>query len=272
MNNTTIEIRGRKVSYIEAGEGEPLVYLHGFADVHGAMDALQPFHLALARHRRVIAIALPGVNGSGDLTDGWKPDDMVFALLETFDALGLKTFALAGHCAGGWFAAEFAVRHPERVSQLVLIGATGLFVPGELIGDIFMNAQPERGVDYKSLRRMLFSSADHPVALKYFPDVRAEIDVEVRRYEMLRFGSFTGFKPPYFYNRSLINRLHRAAMPACVITGELDGMAPVAYAHAYAKGLTGAGGKAIVVAGAGHAAHLEQPEICAARVVDFLRS
>ena len=30
-----VEVRGRKVALIESGQGEPLVYLHGFADVHG---------------------------------------------------------------------------------------------------------------------------------------------------------------------------------------------------------------------------------------------
>ena len=107
--------------------------------------------------------------------------------------------------------------------------------------------------------------------MTYFPDIRGEIDVEVRRYEMLRFGSFTGFKPPYFYNRSLIERLYRAAMPACVIWGENDGMVPLAHAHAYAKGLPGSGGKAHVIAGAGHAVHLEEPAKVGEIVAGFLR-
>ena len=73
------------------------------------------------------------------------------------DALALPRFDLVGHCAGGWIAAEIAVRHPERVARLVLIGASGLFVPGEPIGDVFMHAQPERGTDSSSLRALLFA-------------------------------------------------------------------------------------------------------------------
>lgn len=271
MSTRVIDAHGRKVALIEAGSGEPLVYLHGFADLHGAMGELQPFHEGLAKNRRVHALAMPGVNGSGDLAEGWSPEDVTFSLLQTFDALGLQQFDLVGHCTGGWFAAEFAVRHPERVRKLALIGAAGLFVSGELIGDVFMNAQPERGVDYKTLRRMLFSSSDHPVAQQYYPDIRGDMDVEVRRYEMLRFGSFTGFKPPYFYNRSLIDRLYRASMPACVIAGEKDGMVPLAHAHAYARGLPGSGGKAHVIAGAGHAAHLEEPGKVGEILADFLQ-
>ena len=54
---------------------------------------------------------------------------------------------------------------------------------------------------------------------------------------MLRFGSFVGFKPPYFYHRALRERLYRAAMPALVIWGEHDRMVPRAHGEAYAAGL-----------------------------------
>ena len=45
MTDTMVEVRGRKVALIEQGRGEPLVYLHGFADVHGVAGDFQPFHL-----------------------------------------------------------------------------------------------------------------------------------------------------------------------------------------------------------------------------------
>ena len=129
------------------------------------------------------------------------------------------------------------MRHPERVSRLALIGACGLFVPGEPIGDVFMHAQPERGIDRATLRTLLFADAAVAVALRLFPDGRGDLDEEMRRYQMLRFGSFVGFKPPYFYHRALLERLYRASMPACVIWGEHDRMVPPAHGGAYVEGL-----------------------------------
>ncbi len=41
-----------RLALIEAGSGAPLVYLHGFADVHGVADGLQPFHEGLAQRNR----------------------------------------------------------------------------------------------------------------------------------------------------------------------------------------------------------------------------
>lgn len=269
MSLRTIDIRGRKVAIAEAGEGAPLVYLHGFADVHGVAGDLLPFHQKLARHARVVAPAHPGCNGSDELPSS-SIDDVIFHYLEIFDATHLPYFDLVGHCAGGWIAAELAVRHPERVARLTLIGACGLFLPGEPIGDVFMHAQPERGTDLSSLRALLFAEPDGAAARRWIPDGRGDLDEEVRRYQMLRFGSFVGFKPPYFYHRELRERLYRASMPSLVVWGAQDRMVPPAHGATYDDGLPESTGFR-VIDGAGHAVHLEQPDRVADLIVEFHR-
>jgi pimeloyl-ACP methyl ester carboxylesterase len=260
MTMRTIDVRGRAVEVCEAGKGRPIVYLHGFADLHSVSGEMLDFHKGLARYGRVMAPALPGVGQSAELPAQSGIHDFVFHCLETLDALGVGQFDLVGHCVGGWIAAELAVTVPERIGKLALIGASGLFVPASPIADVFMHAQPERGVDYTTLRELLFSSGDAAPARRYYPDARGEIEEEVRRYQMLRFASFIGFKPPYFYDRPLVDRLHRARMPAAVIWGEVDRFVPVAHAEAYAGGLPGAGGRVQIVAGAGHSAPMEKGE------------
>jgi pimeloyl-ACP methyl ester carboxylesterase len=264
-----LDVRGRKVTLIEAGAGTPLVYLHGFADVHGVAGKLLPFHEGLAQRHRLIAPAHPGCNGSDDFDQGNKVEDYLFHYSEVFDALGLDRLALAGHCVGGWIAAEYATRHPERITHLALIGASGLFVPGEHIGDVFINSQYERGTSLASLRHMLFASDTTAEALRYYPDGRGEFDEEMRRYAMLRFGSAIGFKPPYFYNRPLTERLYRAAMPSVVVWGAKDHMVPVAHGHAYVERL-GRSQPLKLIAGAGHAAHLEKPDEVLAQITPLL--
>jgi pimeloyl-ACP methyl ester carboxylesterase len=264
-----LDLRGRKVAVLEGGRGDPLVYLHGFADVHGVAGDLQPFHLRLCETARVIAPAHPGCAESDELVDGYGIDDVVFHYLEVLDALGLARFDLVGHCVGGWIAAELAVRHPERVRRLALIGASGLLVPGAPIGDVFMHSQPERGVELTTLRRLLFADEHSSVGLRYFPDRRGDIDEAMRRYQMLRFGSFVGFKPPYFYHHALRGRLHRATMPATLIWGNEDRLVPRAHAEAYRAGLPGADDP-ILIANAGHSAPLEQPDATADAVIGRL--
>ena len=270
MSGRILEINGRKVWLLEEGGGAPLLYLHGFADVHSVKESWLPFHEQLAKTSRVIAPAHPGCAQSDENKDVDVIEDVVFHYLEVLDALGLDKFDLVGHCVGGWIAAELAARHPEKIRKLVLIGASGLFVPGALIGDIFMNAQPEFGSSYATLREMLFSSADQPNALEMFPDGKGELEDEVRRYQMLRFSSRVGFKPPYFYNHPLRNRLHRISSPTLVVWGEKDGFVPRSHGETYAK-LIPNSGELKIIAGAGHSAHVEKPEETEKLVSEFLR-
>lgn len=272
MATRIVDVRGRKVRVAEAGKGNPLVYLHGFADVHALTPDLLPFHDRLAAAARVIAPAHPGCATSDELAEGqWTAHDIAFHVLDTLDALGVQKFDLVGHCVGGWIAAEVATLVPERIGHLALIGASGLFVPGAPIADVFMHAQPERGVDYKTLRHLLFARGDAKLALEHYPDIRGEIESEVRRYEMLRFSSFVGFKPPYFYRRALRSQLHRAKMPSAVIWGAHDHFVPPEHAKAYAEGMPGSGGKVITIANAGHSAPLEAADVTAEHVLALLK-
>jgi pimeloyl-ACP methyl ester carboxylesterase len=268
LSGNIVDVYGRKVWVLENGSGAPLLYLHGFADVHSVTESWMPFHEHLAKRSRVIAPAHPGCAQSDENKDADTIEDVVFHYLEVLDALKLTTFDLAGSCIGGWIAAELAARHPEKIRKLVLIGATGLFVQGALIGDVFMMAQPERGASYAGLRELLFAGADQPQGLALFPDGMGDIEEELRRYQMLRLGSRIGFKPPYFYNHSLKNRLHRITAPALVIWGENDRMVPRAHGEAYAKLLANA--RLAVIPGAGHSAHVEKPDETAQLVSDFL--
>ena len=270
MSRRTIEINGRKVSVLEDGSGEPTLYLHGFADVHGVTEGWMPFHEKLLAGCRLYAPAHPGCAESDEIEYLESVEDLVFHYLEVIDALGLERFDLVGTCVGGWVAAELAVRHPEKVRRLVLINASGLFVSGAPIGDIFMMSHPVRGTDFAELRAMLFESDRSPVGNELFPDGRGDIEDELRRYQMLRFTNRFGFNPPYFYNRSLRSRLHRIAAPTLVLWGEADHMVPPAHGEAYSAGIPQANGVEWVK-GAGHSPQAEKAEATAALVTGFLK-
>lgn len=257
----TLDIGGHTVAVAEAGAGEPLLYLHGFADIHASTDDWLPVHRLLAGKHCILAPAHPGCHRSEESEDIETIEDVVFHYLEVLDALRVERFHLAGASIGGWIAAEIAVRIPERIRSLALIGATGLYVPQHPIADIFMLVQPRNGGDYSDYRRVLFGDAAGPEALGMFPDGRMTADRELLRYRMFRFASRIGFAPPYLYDRKLRQRLHRFGGPAAVIAGEKDGLVPVAHARAYADGLRQA--RLELVTGAGNSVAVEKPEAVA---------
>ena len=115
----------------------------------------------------------------------------------------------------------------------------------------------------------MFAGAEHPQAVELFPDGMGQIEEELRRYQMLRFGSRIGFKPPYFYNRPLRNRLHRISAPALVVWGEHDAMVPRSHGETYAR-LIPKAGELKIIPGAGHSVQVEEAEATGSLIVDFL--
>lgn len=267
MTMREIAVRSRAVQLYDSGAGEPVLYLHGVADMHGAAAGPFPFHDALGSRVRLLAPAHPGCAGSAEDDTMESIDDLVFHTLEVMDALGLDRVDLVGTCVGGWLAAEIAVRNPERVRRLVLIGATGLFVPGAPIADLFMAVQPRNG-GIADLRAMLFSDAESELSGALFPDQPADKSVGMMRYQVFRFSSRIGFQPPYFYHVKLRDRLHRFAGPALVLWGGADKFVPTSHARAYGEGL--AGSAVEMIEGSGHAVHLEAPDIVAETVAAFI--
>jgi pimeloyl-ACP methyl ester carboxylesterase len=268
MAARSINFAGQKVWVEENGDGTPVVYLHGIVDLHGLDAAPMAFHRALANTCRLIAPAHPGCAGTDEDETMETMDDVVFHYLRVLDALGLDTCILTGSSLGAWIAAEIAVRHPERVEKLALIGPTGLFVPGHPIGDVFWYAQPDDGVRYDGLRELLFAGPRTETGMTMIPDAKDNIEREMLKYKVFRFASLIGFKPPYLYNPRLSDRLDRYTGPALILRGAEDSLVPAAHAHAYAEGLGDA--QLEVLPDCGHSLIAEAPALTAQLVSDFI--
>jgi pimeloyl-ACP methyl ester carboxylesterase len=259
---------GRRLVHAELGAGPPVLYLHDFLDVHGGSADWLPFHHALAERFRIIAPAFAGCNGSDEDEDALGFADPLFDVLDAADALGLDAIPVIGAGIGGWIAAELAVRNRRLVERLVLLGATGLFLPGVPIADVFFTAQPRNGGDMSEFREIFFADGGAALAQGWVPDGRMTLERELLRYAMFRFAGRIGFRPPYLYDPRLLERLPRYAQPALVLSGAADRFVPPAHAYAYAKTLPGA--RLQLFDGCGHAFFIEQPAAVAGEIVAFL--
>lgn len=110
-------------------DGLPIILLHGSnADLH----TWQPWVDALKSDYRLIRIDQRGHGLTGAAPDGdYSSDAFVADIDAVADALGLEQFILIGHSMGGGFSVRYALAHPDRLTGIVLIDATGAPIKGE---------------------------------------------------------------------------------------------------------------------------------------------
>ena len=202
----------RKVRVFEAGEGPPLVFLHG-AD---GLAEKSPFFAALARRWHVFAPLLPGY---GDSEGGDTLPDMLAITLHSFDvieALGLTRPYLVGHSMGGMIAAEMAAVAPHDVKRLGLIAPAGLWLDDHPIPDLFATLPhelPELLFHDPALGERLMApdgDLDNPKFLEAFM---------IRNARQLTMASKLLFPVP---DRGLAERLYRIRARTVIVWGEDD--------------------------------------------------
>jgi pimeloyl-ACP methyl ester carboxylesterase len=100
----------------EAGEGPPVVLLHGWPQ-DGGMWA--PVIDALARSHRVLAPDLRGFGHSGSPPGDYSKRALAADVVDLLDAEGIERATVIGHDWGGWLAWLLALEHGERVTRFV---------------------------------------------------------------------------------------------------------------------------------------------------------
>jgi pimeloyl-ACP methyl ester carboxylesterase len=222
----TIEVAGRSTVIMHAGDGLPFVYLHSAL---GESFMWLPFFQAWAKQFRVLVPTHPGFGASGGFDDIDTIEDMAFHYVELFDALGLEEVVLGGVSLGGWIAAEFAVRWPERVKKLWIADAPGLWVPDTALGDLFRIMQ-----DRERLREMLFHDPHGPMAQLIVQEHPDEQKMLAAYQAMTVLARMVWQRP---YDPKLAARLRRVQCPTLLIWGDDDRLVPPAYGEAYRQHL-----------------------------------
>lgn len=112
------EVRGVRLHIAEAGEGKPVVLLHGFPQHWYGWRRLIPL---LAGDHRLICVDLRGFGWSDAPAHGYDTDSRVADVLALMDVLGLERAALIGHDWGAWTGFHLCLRAPERFSHFLAL-------------------------------------------------------------------------------------------------------------------------------------------------------
>jgi pimeloyl-ACP methyl ester carboxylesterase len=240
-----------------AGDGPPLLYLHGFEGHPG--DA--PFLRRLAAGRRVYAPEHPGFGDSTGIEHVDDILDMVLFYRELVEALGLERVDVVGHSLGGMFAAELASICPQLVRNLVLVAPFGLWLEEAEIPDPFVMSPGQ-------LQRATWHDPESPLAQPApaaAVNGRSGIEATVRRAG--NFAAAGRFLWP-IPDRGLAKRLRFVHAPTLVVLGASDRLITRPYGEAFVSRLPDA--RLAVIPDAGHAPILEQPDAFLAALTEFL--
>jgi 2-hydroxy-6-oxonona-2,4-dienedioate hydrolase len=121
----TVETPRGTLHYHEAGEGPPLLLLHGSGPGVSGWANFRDNLPVFAEHFRTLILDFPGF-GKSYSSAGNPMLAALPAVVDFLDALSLGALPVLGNSMGGNVAARLAAGHPERVSRLVTIGGVGI--------------------------------------------------------------------------------------------------------------------------------------------------
>jgi pimeloyl-ACP methyl ester carboxylesterase len=151
-----ITVDGTRLHYLDAGDGVPVVFLHGNGSMIGDFVSSGIIERA-ASSRRVIAFDRPGFGYSERPNDrAWTPSAQASLLLRAFALLGIERPIIVGHSWGALVALALALKSPENVAGLVLL--SGYYYPTPR-SDAMAMAQVAAMLSVPVVARMMAMSA-----------------------------------------------------------------------------------------------------------------
>lgn len=237
---------GIDLYYQVAGEGPPVVFLHGFSGTHLSWWRQVP---AFQDEYRCITPDQRGFGHSRDRPDGPGAAAFVDDLRALLDYLGHDRVALVGHSMSGWPAAAFTTQYPDRVAALVLSGTPGGLLD-RMRHDELREAANLPDVDPLSAEHAFLSESigelnDH--GPQEFADVRTDLeDFEIDAEPIVV-----------------------ADLPVLLVAGEADAFMPPPAVTALADRLEA---DAVTMEEAAHSANVERPAQFNRHVRGFLQA
>lgn len=256
---------GLKTFYIEAGEGTPVVLLHGLGATN---TSFLPTFVDLQRDHRVIAPDLPGF---GDSAKPLRSYDAAFYgkwLIDFLNALGIQKAHLIGNSMGGRIAIEAALAAPDRVDRVALLAPSPAFIRRRQYEKIVRFLRPELAfVPLRLPRRQVVGSIKKlfakPERLRDdWYESAADEFIRVFSSPRGRIGFFSAARQIYleqpYGETGFWDRLPQLPHPALFVWGEKDWLVPARFERHVERCLPDA--TSIVLADCGHVPQYELPD------------
>ena len=268
-------LHGHKVNFSIAGDGPPVVLVHGVAGRAAQWDQTM---LQIADRHTVVAPDLLGHGESAKPRGDYSLGAFASGIRDLLVGLDIESATIVGHSLGGGIAMQFAYQFPERCERLVLVSSGGL---GQDVHPLLRAATlpgSELVLPLLSHRRVLDTAAILPRML-----IRAGFQAGPDLSEMAAgYASLSNAEARHAFVQTLrsvidpvgqrgnaSDRLYLAAkMPAMVVWGRRDRIIPVHHARVAHEGMPGS--RLEVFERSGHFPQLDDPLRFARTLIEFL--
>jgi pimeloyl-ACP methyl ester carboxylesterase len=234
-----VAARGARIRFVEAGEGPPLLLVHGWLSNHLVWSDVLP---RFSRTFRVVVPDLPGFGESEKPTPdryAYGFDAFAESLADLIAALELGRAAVCGAGLGGAVALTLAAEHPDLVDKLVLVGplvygptmgAMGRIAPVPIVGPLVFKQLYGRALFRRWFRDHVYGEGPH------VPWERVDRLFDAFNAPASREAAFATMLS-MLDTRPIVARVPRVATPTLVAWGRDDKKNPVAQGRRLAREL-----------------------------------
>ena len=257
MEEKTILIKEKKSLFKVAGNGQPVLILHGWGASSSSWEKVQ--NILAYNDYKVYCPDLPGFGKTDSPEKAWGVSDYVDWVSEFAKSQNLDNFILIGHSFGGRISIKFANYYPKKVKALILCDSAGLKVSPSfkrrvvltfvgflklIFGITFFKKIKE---EMKELFFFAISSTDYAKASKVMRETMKRVLAEDL------FIYLNGIK-----NKTLI------------VWGKKDKLVPVEHAYVFKEQIQDS--RLEIISGVGHSPHLKVPDKLSDIVLNFLKN
>jgi pimeloyl-ACP methyl ester carboxylesterase len=265
LTEKQVQVGQFTICYLEGGQGETLLLLHGFGADKDNWNRLAK-HLTPKFH--VVAIDVPGFGmSSRPETESYTIRDQAFRLDPIVAALGLDSFHLAGNSMGGAIAGRYAAEFPDKVRTLALVNTGG-------IANCPKKSELRKQLEEGKNSLLLETPEDFEKMLAFVfvrpPWIPGPVKAHLARQAIER-RSFNEkvFRQIHAEGSDLEPELSRIRARTLILWGDQDRLIDVSCTEVLEKGL--ADSTTAILKDCGHAPMIERPEETARLYLGFLK-
>ncbi|MGV0718684.1 alpha/beta hydrolase [Mycolicibacterium sp. XJ662] len=268
FSRKSVLVDGLVTSYLEAGQGDPVVLLHGGEFGAGAELGWERNIAALAAHHRVLAPDMLGFGDTAKVVDFTDGRGMRIRHIARFcEQVGVDSAYFVGNSMG---AVNLFVDITSESAVLPVRGMVAICGGGEIQRNEFSAALYDYDATLPAMRKIveaLFYSPSYPADEAYVQR-RYQASIAPGAWEALAAARFRrpGLEAPPL--PSSTRAYERITVPTLVVEGGGDKLLPAGWAADIAGQIRGA--RSAVVDSAGHCPQIEQPDAVNALLLEFL--